>query len=90
LFYITIAVSIATFSIISLNEYFVNINKRGVIVVDNTITKKGAGYAFETAFNETLHSGTEFNLIEFVGDWVHIRFVNGEHCWVKVDCVKFL
>lgn len=58
------------------------INPGGVMIVDDVIVRKGNGEGFEPQFEEALHQGVEFQLIEKRADWIHIRLPNAATGWI--------
>lgn len=57
-------------------------NNPGVILARETIARKGDSEAYEPSFQEPLHSGTEFILIEKRRGWYNIELANGSICWI--------
>lgn len=64
--------------------------RAGVIVAAETIARKGDGLAYQPAFNEPLHAGTEFRLIEKRGDWLQVELASGSRCWLQADAVEMV
>ena len=61
--------------------------QNGVITSETVIARKGDNFAYEPAFIEPLHSGTEFTCLTKRNNWVLIALINGEQGWVKNDSV---
>ena len=60
-----------------------------VIVVPETLVRKGDGYLYDPAFPNPVHSGAEFRLLEERGGWVHAQFPNDEKGWIPgADCAS--
>jgi tetratricopeptide (TPR) repeat protein len=55
----------------------------GVVVADNVAVQKGNGEGFELQFQEKLHPGVEFTLLERRGDWLNIELGDGKSGWVR-------
>jgi hypothetical protein len=55
----------------------------GVILIDDVTVRKGNGIGFEPQFSQSLHSGTEFELIEQRGEWLNVRFPDGKTGWFE-------
>ncbi|MDZ7859124.1 MAG: tetratricopeptide repeat protein [Candidatus Krumholzibacteriota bacterium] len=55
----------------------------GVIIVDDTVARKGDAETYQPSFTDPLSVGTEFELIEDRGRWWQIELVNGVRCWIK-------
>ena len=66
------------------------INPGGVMIVDDVIVRKGNGDGFEPQFEETLHQGVEFQLIEQRADWIHIRLPNAATGWIHMAQAELL
>ena len=62
----------------------------GSIVVDSVYAKKGPGYAYANAFNESLYDGLECSLLEARGEWRHIQLNDKRSCWVPHSSVQFI
>lgn len=62
----------------------------GAVVVDAIYAKKGPGYAYANAFNEPLHDGLEFILLQQRSDWAHVELSDGRQCWLPIRQVQFL
>jgi hypothetical protein len=54
----------------------------GVVLAEQVIARKGDGDTYEPSFNEPLHAGTEFELIEDRGDWYQVELADGPRCWI--------
>jgi BatD DUF11 like domain len=54
----------------------------GVVVVDQSIARKGNSDSYEPAFTQPLSEGTEFQVIERRGDWLHAHFDNQKTGWL--------
>ncbi len=55
----------------------------GVIVADNVTVRKGNGEGFEPQFQEKLHDGVEFTVLERRGDWLNIELRDGKTGWIR-------
>ncbi len=62
----------------------------GVITDAEVVPRKGDSYVYDPAFTNSLHSGTEFDLLERREGWVHARFVSGETAWLPDGSVEFV
>jgi len=54
----------------------------GVVVAQEVLARKGDGERYAPAFQEPLHSGTEFLRLEARKSWWHIRLADGKTCWI--------
>jgi tetratricopeptide (TPR) repeat protein len=55
----------------------------GVIIDPSVVARKGNSDAYAPSFNEPLHAGTEFVLIEKRDDWYYVRLADERTCWVR-------
>lgn len=62
----------------------------GVVVVDAVYAKKGPGYAYANAFNQALHDGLEFTLLEQRQAWALLELPDTRQCWLPVEQVQFI
>jgi len=54
----------------------------GVVVVGESLARKGDGYLYDPAFPNPVHAGAEYRVLELRGSWVHAQFPNGETGWI--------
>ena len=54
----------------------------GVILSPQVTARKGDGESYEPSFNQPLHAGTEFILLESRNDWHHVELPDGRECWI--------
>ena len=62
----------------------------GTIIVESVFAKKGPSYAYANAFNEPLHDGLEFILIEQREDWALIKLEDARQCWIPVSQAQLI
>jgi len=67
---------------LSLDSFFRNNRKEGVIISAEVVARKGDGESYQPSFKEPLHQGTEFILLEKRGAWWHIQLSDGRKCWL--------
>jgi hypothetical protein len=63
---------------------------QGVLVADDVIVRKGNSVGFEPKFEQPLHAGTEFTLVQQRGDWLLIELANGEEGWVESKAAELV
>ena len=56
--------------------------QHGVVVTDGCTARKGAAETFESAFNRTLPSGTEFVVLAEQNDWLQIQIPSAGTGWI--------
>ena len=57
-------------------------NQSGVLVADHVVVRKGNGDSYDPQFNEPLHSGVEFEIVESRGEWLLIRLPDDNEGWI--------
>ncbi|MBN2442470.1 MAG: hypothetical protein JXJ04_14035 [Spirochaetales bacterium] len=75
-------ISALFFGSLFINVIDASTNNPGVILSSEVTARKGDSEAYEPSFQEPLHAGTEFNLIEKRRDWYNIELSDGIHCWI--------
>ncbi len=55
---------------------------RGVIVSHEVIARKGDSRSYQPSFEEPLHAGTEFTVLDERASWLHIKLADGRRCWI--------
>ncbi len=59
--------------------------REGVVLADDVIVRKGNSTGFEPQFQEALHPGVEFRLLEERSDWLQIELPDGKTGWIPAD-----
>ena len=62
----------------------------GVVVVSETVARQGDGRSYEPSFEDPLHSGTEFRLLEERPDWLQVELPDGRRCWLLAADVELI
>lgn len=62
----------------------------GIILAENTTARKGNGETYQPSFEEPLHAGTEFTLLEDRSGWYHIELHDGRRCWIPERAVELV
>jgi len=62
----------------------------GVILHSEVIARKGDGETYQPSFEEPLHAGTEFDVVEDRRDWLFIELSDGRRCWVPARAVGLI
>ena len=62
----------------------------GVVVAPEVLARKGNGERYAPAFQEPLHSGTEFQRLETRERWWHIRLADGQECWIPARAAEIV
>lgn len=64
--------------------------RSGVIIADSTVARKGDSNSYEQSFQDPLHAGTEFQLLEDRGNWLNISLADGRQCWLPAGDVELV
>jgi len=54
----------------------------GVITAEDVVARQGDGQNYQDSFKDPLHAGTEFDLLERRGGWLHIELADDSGCWI--------
>ena len=54
----------------------------GVITASEVVARQGDGPNYPPSFKDSLHAGTEFDLLEQRPGWLHIILSNGSEAWI--------
>ncbi len=57
----------------------------GVVLADELIARKGNGETYDPKFQEPLHEGTEFVVLESRGHWLLIELADGKTGWIPAN-----
>ena len=68
----------------------IDTTRPGVVVSSELTARKGNSMAYEPAFEEPLHAGTEFVLIDEREGWFHIELSDSRKCWVPKDGARLV
>ncbi|MDG2291654.1 MAG: hypothetical protein P8L37_03270 [Phycisphaerales bacterium] len=62
-----------------------NTRTTGVLVGEDIVVRKGNAESFQPQFEEPMHQGVEFKVLEERPDWLHIEFNNGSSGWIPAS-----
>ena len=62
----------------------------GVVVATETVARQGDGQSYEPAFEDPLHSGAEFRVLEERPDWHRVELPDGRRCWLADRDIEFV
>jgi len=91
--YVLIALAVVWISLgisVSASSYAAENWREGVIVTDDVMANKDPGLGSNPAFEEKLHQGVEFELLEDRDRWHHIRLPNGKSGWIPKDAARLI
>ena len=63
---------------------------QGVLVQDDVIVRKGDDEGFAPRFEEPIHQGVEFRVLETRPQWLHIELLDGQDGWVPRDAAHVI
>ena len=78
------------FGSVAFESYAHSRDQSGVILSSEVVAHKGNGETYQPSFEEPLHAGTEFTLIEERSGWRHIELHDGRRCWVPRDAAALV
>jgi uncharacterized protein YxeA len=64
--------------------------KYGVITSTEVVARQGDGQNYPPSFKESLHEGTEFQVLESRPRWYHIRLTDGSSAWIPSDAAELI
>jgi tetratricopeptide (TPR) repeat protein len=65
-------------------------DRPGVILAEEVTARKGDSDTYEASFQEPLHAGTEFLLVENRDKWIHVELPDGRRCWLPAQAAEML
>jgi len=77
-------------SSLSLTYYDYYHRPQGVIVASQILARQGDGDNYLPSFQEPLHAGVEFILLEQRRDWLHIRLPNSADAWIPAAAAEII
>jgi uncharacterized protein YgiM (DUF1202 family) len=57
----------------------------GVILADDVTVRKGNGESYDPQFQQLLHEGVEFHVLDTRGGWYQIELPDGKTGWIKTS-----
>ena len=83
-------ITIAMVVSVSMEQHTLAMHNSGVIVADFVIARQGDGENYPQSFNEPLHAGVEFDVIEQRPGWLHIKLPNGHNAWIPNQSAELI
>ncbi len=65
-------------------------NIPGVLVDREIIARKGDSASYQPSFEEPLHAGVDFKLLDNRGQWFYIELMDGRQCWVPAESAELV
>jgi len=79
---VSAVVAVLLFGSLLAEEVNARSRTEGVLLATEVVARKGDSETYQPSFQEPLHAGTEFDLVEERRDWLHIALADGRECWV--------
>ena len=67
---------------LAVEQYQATRNQEGVILAPEITARQGDAESYQPSFEDPLHAGTEFILLEERGAWWQIELPDGRSCWI--------
>jgi len=80
---ITVSIFLLLAGSLVIDHYGQAKDRSGVLVAAETVARKGDGRTYQPSFEEALHGGTEFILLEERGKWRFVELLDGRRTWVE-------
>jgi hypothetical protein len=58
-------------------------NRQGVVLADDVVVRKGNSEGFDPKFEQPLHQGVEFRVLEQRPGWLSIELPDGKTGWIR-------
>lgn len=62
----------------------------GVVIATETIARQGDGLSYDPAFEDPLHAGAEFQVLEERLGWHRVQLPDGRRCWLSERDVELV
>ena len=59
-------------------------------MAEEVTARKGDSTSYEASFQDPLHAGAEFLLVEERNDWVHVELPDGRRCWLPAQSIAMV
>jgi hypothetical protein len=87
---VTVLITIATIVSVAIEQHSLSTHRSGVIITESVVARQGDGDNYPKSFNEPLHAGTEFDVIEQRSGWLHIELPNGQNTWIPTQSAELI
>ena len=65
-------------------------NTLGVVLAPEVIGRQGDAESYQQSFEDPLHAGTEFDLLEERTGWLHIRLADDNEAWIPDKAAEII
>ncbi len=87
---VMVLIPIAMIASVAIEQHSLTTHRSGVIISESVVARQGDGDNYPKSFNEPLHAGTEFDLIEQRPDWLYIELPNGQNTWIPSQSTELI
>ena len=75
---------------LAIEQHSLSTHRSGVVIAESVVARQGDGDNYPKSFNEPLHAGTEFDVIEQRPDWLYIELQNGQNTWIPTQSAELI
>lgn len=87
---VTALIAIAMIASVAVEQHALSTHRSGVILSESVIARQGDGDNYPKSFNEPLHAGVEFDVIEQRPGWLHIELPNAQDAWIPTQSAELI
>jgi len=87
---ISIVLALSMVTSIFIEYHGQSVKRSGVITIEKVIARQGDGDNYPQSFDEPLHAGLEFDLLEHRSGWLHIQLSNGHDAWIPEQSAELI
>lgn len=87
---ITLTFSLLFMGSLGVERFGSSENAYGVLVDREVVARKGDSTSYQPSFEESLHAGVDFRLLDSRGQWFHIELMDGRTCWVPAGSAELV
>ena len=87
---ITAGLSLVLAASLIIESLTIRNQRPGVVVAEEVTARKGDSESYEVSFQEPLHAGAEFLLVEERNKWVQVELPDGRRCWLPTRAVAMV
>jgi len=87
---VTVLIAVAMTLSVAIEMHAMATHHSGVILSASVIARQGDGENYPKSFNESLHAGVEFDVLEQRPDWLHVELPNGQDTWIPTRSAELI
>lgn len=87
---VTVLITISMIVSVAIEQHSLSTHRSGVIVEESVVARQGDGDNYPKSFNEPLHAGVEFDIIEQRPGWLHIELPNAQNAWIPTQSAELI